>query len=76
MICDLGLSTEEAYVRIRECLESVNAVCASMVNTAALENDCEKNIENESESNTKTTEESVWNFDPVKGNVIFCSAID
>lgn len=76
LICDLGLTPEEAYVRIRELVESVNAAAASMVNTAALDNDDgEKKIENDTQHGAEIPEESVWNFDPVKGNVVFTSAI-
>ena len=76
LITDLGLSAEEAYVRIRECIESVNAVCASIVNTAALENDNgEKKIESEDQDAGEIEQDSVWNFDPVKGNVVFASAL-
>lgn len=76
LISDLGLSTEEAYIRIRECIESVNAVCASMVNTAALENDDNgKKKENGEQGAGEVEEDSVWNFDPVKGNVVFASAL-
>src|SRR5210317_1495864 len=33
---DLGLDPTEAYVRIRELIESMNAVCASMLNSAVI----------------------------------------
>ncbi|KAL3792868.1 hypothetical protein HJC23_004793 [Cyclotella cryptica] len=101
LCCEMGLSVEEAYLRIRGLVESVNAVCASMVQTRALEEE-DNEIENEREEkklesssqdsrgmdNEKTTaqqqqqqqqrqegKESVWNFDPIKGNVVFASAL-
>jgi ribosome assembly protein 1 len=79
---DLGLDVSEAYVRIRELIESMNAVCASMLNSAALENediDATHTVgENKGKANnveSKEDEESVWNFDPIKGNVVFASAL-
>ena len=63
---DLGLSSNEAYIRIKHLLESVNGASAAMVLRADNENsDNVKNLE---------YEEEIWNFDPVKGNVLFVSA--
>ena len=63
---DLGLSSNEAYIRIRNLIESVNGASAAMVLRADNENgDDMKNLEYEQE---------IWNFDPVKGNVLFVSA--
>ena len=63
---DLGLTPNEAYMRIRNLIESVNAASAAMVLRADNENvDNKKNLE---------YEEEIWNFDPVKGNVLFVSA--
>lgn len=68
---EMGLDPTEAFVRIRELIETMNAVCAAMLNSAAGDDD------DESESNTdaRDVEEGSWNFDPVKGNVVFASAL-
>lgn len=58
---ELLLGKIEAYVKIRVLLESVNAVCASMINA------------DETEHSEEYKE--MWNFDPAKGNVVFGSAI-
>ena len=46
LCAELGLSPDEAYVRIRGLVESVDAVCANMVQTRALE-DREREMEEE-----------------------------
>jgi ribosome assembly protein 1 len=61
---DLGLSTSEAYMRIRTLLEQVNAATAAMLVSHYSENH---------ETNTES-EEDTWTFEPWKGNVVFCSA--
>ncbi|KAL9188657.1 hypothetical protein ACHAXT_007035 [Thalassiosira profunda] len=64
---ELGLDPAEAYVRIRELVESMNAVCAAMLNSAILdEEECNER---------KEVEVGTWNFDPAKGNVVFASAL-
>ena len=78
---EMGLDPTEAYVRIRELIESMNAVCASMMNSAEAEasddnNDTEhKNNNGAPEGGMKNEENNVWNFDPIKGNVVFASAL-
>ena len=80
---EMGLDVNEAYVRIRELVESMNAVCASMLNSAAVANHDSTKEDDErkdgKESNSKSSNEieenASWNFDPIKGNVVFTSAI-
>ena len=82
---EMGLDVTEAYVRVRELIESMNAVCASMLNSAVADGKVEDdNDDTEDESKNKTDataqdneeeEDSVWNFDPIKGNVVFASAL-
>ncbi|KAL7437180.1 hypothetical protein ACHAXM_005480 [Skeletonema potamos] len=75
---DLGLDTSEAYVRIRELIESINAVCASMLNsdvnddTEAVDGDTSTNDNNSCLEEKKA---SLWSFDPIKGNVVFASGL-
>ena len=78
---EMGLDPTEAYVRIRELIESMNAVCASMMNSAEAEasddnnNTEQKNNNGAPEGGMKNEENNVWNFDPIKGNVVFASAL-
>ncbi|KAL7517830.1 hypothetical protein ACHAWX_002718, partial [Stephanocyclus meneghinianus] len=67
---ELGLSPEEAYLRIRNLIETVNAVCAAMVQNRAFEEE-----ENATTTSSADRQEAVWNFDPVRGNVVFASAL-
>ena len=68
---EMGLDASEAYVRIRELIESMNAVCAAMLNSAALDDDAKCG----SSKRDHDAEENAWNFDPIKGNVVFSSAL-
>lgn len=68
---EMGLDPTETYVRIRELIESMNAVCASMLNSAATEDD-DQGLEN---TIARDAEIDAWNFDPIKGNVVFASAL-
>jgi len=83
---EMGLDVNEAYVRIRELVESMNAVCASMLNSAAVANthdntnstngdEKKDGKESNSKSSNTVEENEAWNFDPIKGNVVFTSAI-
>ncbi|KAL3826740.1 hypothetical protein ACHAXA_009349 [Cyclostephanos tholiformis] len=67
---ELGLDVSEAYVRIRGLIETANAACASMLNSssAAVENDDHGDDDGDAMVDA-------WNFDPVKGNVVFASAL-
>lgn len=74
---EMGLDVTEAYVRIRELIESTNAVCASMLNSAAttdVDGRERSNSEND-EHVIRDAEINAWNFDPIKGNVVFASAL-
>lgn len=62
---DLGLTPTEAYLRIRTLLEQVNAASAAML----VSHQSTFTGENNSEQ-----EEEIWTFEPMKGNVVFCSA--
>lgn len=64
---DLCLSPTEAYMRLRGLLESVNAATAAML--------VSKTAEEELDSDTRQKEEELWAFEPLKGNVVFASAI-
>mmetsp|Transcript_36287 Transcript_36287/g.65335 ORF Transcript_36287/g.65335 Transcript_36287/m.65335 type:complete len:1104 (-) Transcript_36287:229-3540(-) len=64
---EMGLDASEAYMRIRELIESINAICAAMLNSAALDDE---------ESDNKDARDAIWNFDPIEGNnVVFASAL-
>jgi len=68
---ELGLDPTESYVRLRELIESMNAVCASMINSATLGRGGDPVACDE----RREVEEMAWNFDPVRGNVVFASAL-
>ena len=68
---ELGLDPTESYVRLRELIESMNAVCASMINSATPGGECDSAACDE----RREVEEMAWNFDPVRGNVVFASAL-
>lgn len=77
---DLGLTPTEAYVRIRELMESVNAAAAAMIiskeiteNDMYSNNPSKRNPKSEGDNKVDDTD-NVWNFDPKKGNVVFSSA--
>ena len=78
---DLGLDPSEAYVRIRELIESMNAVCASMLNSDVNDeiveaDDVNGNADtNNGNNDLDEKKASLWNFDPIKGNVVFASGL-
>jgi ribosome assembly protein 1 len=76
---DLGLSSTEAYVRIRLLIETVNAAAASMINAAYLLRQQEQQHQGHDHKLTteqwKEEQEKIWTFDPSCGNVIFASAL-
>ena len=77
---DLGLGCNEAYLRLRELVESVNAASAAMIASArAMSHDHDKNGKTDGDTindeKKEEEEESAWNFDPCRGNVVFCSAL-
>lgn len=82
---DLGLTVNEAYVRIRNVVESINAAASSMIRSArAQAMEVEDVCDGDDTGNVSTATasdvleqdlEMIWNFDPVKGNVVFTSAL-
>jgi small GTP-binding protein domain len=92
---DLGLTVNEAYVRIRNVVESINAAASSMIRSAraqALDYYSQDNgdilsfekkwegydclgISSGNANGLEEDLELIWNFDPVKGNVVFTSAL-
>jgi small GTP-binding protein len=61
---NLCLSPNEAYLRLRSLVESINATCSAMVTSSLV--------------GSNTPDEKVieqWTFDPTKGNVVFASAL-
>lgn len=77
---DLGLNVNEAYVRIRNVVESINAAASSMIRSARAQAlDYSQNDDDVvgtlSEDLLEQDLEMIWNFDPVKGNVVFTSAL-
>lgn len=65
---DLCLTPTEAYMRLRNLLETANAAASAVLTSAQNEND--KVTEEEQEK-----KEQLWTFDPAKNNVIFASAL-
>lgn len=77
---DLGLDVTEAYVRIRGLIETTNAACASMLNSssAAITRTTDGGNDDDDVGGSGVAcdaEIDAWNFDPVKGNVVFASAL-
>lgn len=78
---DLGLGCNEAYVRLRALVESVNAAAAAMVASARASESAEFEEGTEGTGDSEEAEkggidqDSVWGFDPAKGNVLFASAL-
>ena len=64
----LRLDASEAYVRIRELIESLNAVCAA--NAAASDEGRHRSPDGDARD-----ADAAWAFDPCAGNVIFASAL-
>ncbi|GKY93738.1 hypothetical protein MPSEU_000340900 [Mayamaea pseudoterrestris] len=89
LCCELSLTPMEAYLRVRELLETVNAAAAGMLNSALHvtettngDDDDETEELNQglasapSPTSATVSEEDarLWTFDPASGNVIFASA--
>jgi len=76
---DLGLGCNEAYMRLRELIESVNAASAAMIRSARAlggdGDDIKGNESKDAKAEDEEEEEGLWNFEPAKGNVAFCSAL-
>ena len=65
---DLGLTVDEAYVRIRSVIENVNAAASALIRSSRAQKDEDK-YEDDDEI------ELIWTFDPSIGNVVFTSAL-
>ena len=96
---DLGLTVNEAFVRIRNVIENVNAAASNMIFSARAQaldkayiansgfgvgdskstnhhdHDHDTDTDHNLDSDRDEEMEMIWNFDPVKGNVVFTSAI-
>jgi small GTP-binding protein len=97
---DLCLTATEAYLRLRNLIENVNAASAAMLtssrhHTTAITSSTCSESENVPSNNGRQTqkqklqsaqdqekqqqeedkEENLWTFDPMKGNVVFASAL-
>ena len=69
---ELHLSKIEAHIRLRVLLESVNAACASMISAYA--STADESYGGKDFISSENYHE-MWNFDPIKGNVLFSSAL-
>lgn len=65
---DLGLTVDEAYVRIRSVIENVNAAASALIRSSRAQKDEDKCDDDEEI-------ELIWTFDPSMGNVVFTSAL-
>jgi translation elongation factor EF-G len=86
---DLCLTSSEAYLRLRNLIENVNAASAAMLTSSRYYSQAEEiqpdaqvsKASNNTERPNKQTEEEeqkedeLWTFEPQKGNVIFASAL-
>lgn len=80
MITELKLTPQEAFQHLRRVLERVNAVASTLLlSEIRFKEDTTSTIP--TDSATAADEDSnplvqTWNFEPEKGNVVFCSAYD
>ena len=76
---DLGLNVNEAYLRIRSIIESVNAAASAMISNDRAKENVSDDGNNKVDENGDDDEEDdiikMWTFDPSNGNVVFTSAI-
>ena len=76
---DLGLNVNEAYLRIRSVIESVNAAASAMIRSDKAKQMAHNDDSNSSSQDQEEGEEDelaqIWSFDPSKGNIVFTSAI-
>ena len=70
----LCLSPIEAYLRLRNLIETINAACSAMLVSmrADLESNDEAGLDT---SKQDEAEDAIWTFEPQKGNVVFASAL-
>ena len=71
LCADLCLTPTEAYLRLRNLIESVNATCAAMLTSKQSQ---QERVNDQTKHNIEQ-EEGYWTFEPQKGNVIFASAL-
>lgn len=94
---DLCLTATEAYLRLRNLIENVNAASAAMLTSSryhtqssnigesatstnhlsssgSTNDNCVNNLEQQQEEGEEK-EDALWTFEPMKGNVIFASAL-
>ena len=90
LFIEMKLSTTEAFHHLKRLLEQVNALAYTLLKSELLKRDnISDELNNNNNSNTDlNTEHTInaeieddllfqhWNFEPDKGNVIFCSALD
>ncbi len=74
LCCDLGLTVNESYVRIRSVIENVNAAASAMISSSNADDEVSGGEPSVGEKELEKLEE-IWNFDPVLGNVVFTSAL-
>jgi len=77
---DLGLNINEAYLRIRSLIESVNAAASAMIRSHRAEDNDEKQSKRQHDSTLNDQDddeqiENIWTFEPGNGNIVFTSAI-
>lgn len=86
LFIDMKLSSTEAFQHLRRLLEQVNALAYTLLKSEILKRE---NMNDELTGSTSTSDSLAvgkeveddplfeqWNFEPDKGNVIFCSALD
>ncbi|XP_044294664.1 elongation factor-like GTPase 1 isoform X2 [Varanus komodoensis] len=89
LILELKFTPQEAYSHLKNILEQVNAITATLFTSKVLEERAEKEIETQSTSDSahgdqvydwsaglEFTDDSHLYFSPDQGNVVFASAID
>jgi hypothetical protein len=81
LITELQLTPLEAFQHLRRVLERVNAVASTLLLSEIRFNEestpggeTKQDLSPEDEENNPLIQ--IWNFEPEKGNVIFCSAFD
>lgn len=76
LFIEMKLSTTEAFHHLKRVLEQVNALAYTLLKSELIKRNEALNIDT---SETEIEEDPLfqhWNFEPDKGNVIFCSALD
>jgi ribosome assembly protein 1 len=76
LFIEMKLSTTEAFHHLKRVLEQVNALAFTLLKSELLKRNEALNID---ASETEIEDDPLfhdWNFEPDKGNVIFCSALD